>query len=133
MPPQTIHSMIATKNITGQASLPDGRWDGILGAVAFAMHATIHTTATPMQLVFFGRDAIHPIRFEADWQYIRERRQKIIIQNNDRENATQVPHIYNVNDEVMVENPQHQKIGAPRYMGPYTIHQVNDNGMVCLR
>jgi hypothetical protein len=85
-----------------------------------------------MQLVF-GRDAIHPIRFEADWQYIRERRQKVIVQNNDRENAKRVPHVYNVNDEVIVENPQHRKIGAPRYKGPYTIHQVNDNGTVRLR
>ena len=70
---QTIGNMIATKGVTGKSSLPDGSWSGILSAVAFAMRATLHTTlrATPMQLVF-NRYAIHNIRFEADWQYIRQ-------------------------------------------------------------
>lgn len=131
---QTIGSMIATKNVTGKRSLPDGSWAGILSAVAFAMRATLHTTlrATPMQLVF-NRDAIHNIRFEADWQYIKERRQKVIVQNNDRENAKRVPHTYSVGDEVMVEQYQHRKFGDPRFKGPFTIHQVFDNGTVRLR
>jgi hypothetical protein len=131
---QTIGNMIATKNITGKRSLPDGSWAGILSAVAFAMRATLHTTlrATPMQLVF-NRDAIHNIRFEADWQYIKERRQRVIVQNNDRENAKRVPHTYSINDEVMVEQGQHRKFGDPRFKGPFRIHAVYDNGTVRLR
>jgi hypothetical protein len=55
-----LHSMLATKEI-GQGLDVREKWEGILGAVGFAMRATVHTTTwatTPMQLVF-GRDAIH--------------------------------------------------------------------------
>jgi hypothetical protein len=131
---QTIHNMIATKNIVSKHDLPGGDWAGILSAVGFAMRATIHTTmrATPMQLVF-NRDAIHNVRFEADWKYIKERRQKVIVQNNDRENAKRTPHTYTAGDEVMVEQYQHRKYGEPRFKGPYTVDRVNDNGTLRLR
>jgi hypothetical protein len=58
-------------------------WNGILSATMFALRATYHTTldATPMQLVF-GRDAILNIKFEADCQYIKRRKQKLIHKNN---------------------------------------------------
>ena len=95
---QTIHNLIATQGDQVQRmTSPDGSWDGILSAVGFAMRATIHTTmrATPAQLVF-NRDAIHNTRFEADWQYIKQRRQRQIVQNNDRENAKRTPHTYQV-------------------------------------
>jgi hypothetical protein len=94
----------------------------------------VHTTmrATPMQLVF-GRDAIHNVRFQADWHYIKQRRQKVILQNNERENAKRVPHTYNVGELVMVLHAQHRKYGQPRYTGPYEIDRVNDNGTVRLR
>ena len=85
-----------------------------------------------MQLVF-NRDAIHNVRFEANWQYIKARRQRLIRQNNERENAGRVPHEYKVNDSVMVEQYQHRKYGQPKYKGPYVIDRVNDNGTVRLR
>jgi hypothetical protein len=132
---QTLHNMIATLGLRGKADL-DAResWAGVLSAVAFAMRATVHTTmrATPMQLVF-GRDAILNVRFQADWKYIKERRQKMIIQNNERENARRVPHTYVVGDSVMVEQHQHRKYGQPRYMGPFTVDRVNENGTIRLR
>ena len=131
---QTIHNLIATQGIQSREDLPDESWDGILSAVGFAMRATIHTTmrATPAQLVF-GRDAIHNVRFEADWQYIKERRQRLIQQNNDRENAKRTPHTYQVNDTVMIEQYQHRKYGQPKYKGPFVVDRVNDNGTVRLR
>jgi hypothetical protein len=132
---QTIHNMIATQNIEQKQDLPGGSWAGILSAVAFAMRATIHTTmrAMPMQLVY-NHDAIHNIRFEANWQYIKERRQKVIVQNNgDRENAARIPHTYLVGDQVMIEQYQHCKYGSPRYKkGPYAVDTVNDNGTICV-
>jgi hypothetical protein len=66
---QTLHSMLATKEI-GQGLDVWDKWEGILGAVGFAMRATVHMTtqATPMQLVF-GRDAIHNVKFLANWQW----------------------------------------------------------------
>ena len=131
---QTIHNLIAVQGIKSRDDLINGSWDGILTAVRFAMNATIHTTlrATPAQLVF-NRDAIHNVRFEANWQYIKDRRQRLIQQNNDRENATRIPHQYNVNDTVMIEQYQHRKYGHPKYKGPYTVDRVNDNGTVRLR
>jgi hypothetical protein len=128
---QTIHDMIATQNIERKQDLPGGSWAGILSAVAFAMQATIHTTmrAMPMQLVY-NRDAIHNIWFEADWQYIKERRQKVIVQNNDR---ARIPHTYSVGDQVMIEQYQHHKYGSPRYKGPYAVDTVNDNGTIHMR
>ena len=85
---QTVHQLIDSQNITGKKDLQEGSWTGILSAVAFAMRATVHTTqrTTPMQLVF-NRDAIQNERFEADWQYIKQRRQHVIQQNNKRENS----------------------------------------------
>jgi hypothetical protein len=42
------------------------------------------TTLTPTQQVF-RRDAFLPVAFEADWNYIAERKQRLIVQNNKRE------------------------------------------------
>ena len=131
---QTIHNMIATQQIKTKDDLPDGSWQGILSAVGFAMRATIHTTtrATPMQLVF-NRDAINNISFEADWQFIKEHRQRLIRQNNERENAKRTPHTYQIGDRVMIEQYQHRKYGQPRFKGPYEVDTVNDNGTLRLR
>jgi hypothetical protein len=85
-----------------------------------------------MELVF-GRDAILNIQFQANWQYIKERRQRMITQNNQRENAKRKPYIYKVGDKVMIEQYQHRKHGTPKYKGPYTVTKVNDNGTVRLR
>lgn len=75
------------------------KFDGYLSAVTKAINSTVHTTlnATPTQLVF-RRDAFLPVAFEADWNYIAERKQRLIVQNNKRENAKRRPHTYSVND-----------------------------------
>ena len=131
---QTIKNMIQSQDIHTRDDLEGGTWTGVLSAVAFAMRATLHTTmrATPMQLVF-GRDAIHNIGFEADWQYLKDRRQRMIRHNNERENSRRIPHHYQVGDSVKVLQPQHRKYGQPKYKGPYTVDRVNDNGTVRLR
>eukprot|EP00957_Ditylum_brightwellii_P189474 14422192-Ditylum_brightwellii.AAC.1 len=51
----------------------DDPWSGILGAVMFAMRATVHSTsrATPTQLVF-GLGAMLNVQHEANWTYIKE-------------------------------------------------------------
>ena len=132
---QTIHNLIHVMQIRDRDDLPDyDPWTGILSAVAFAMRATVHTTtqATPAQLVF-NRDALHNIRFEADWKYIKERKQRLIIQNNKRENAKRKPYIYHVDDQVMILQHPQRKHGEDRYLGPYTVSAVHDNGTVTLR
>jgi LDH2 family malate/lactate/ureidoglycolate dehydrogenase len=93
------------------------------------MRATLHTTmrATPMLLVY-GRDAIHNIRFEANWQYIKARRQRVIRRNNECENAQRTPRTYLPGQRVMISQHQERKYGIPKYKGPYTVDSVNDNG-----
>ena len=131
---KTISNLIRTLKITKKSDLePYGTWDGALSAVAKAYRGTVHTTldATPTQLVF-GRDAILNVSFEADWQYIKERKQKLILQNNKRENAKRKPHQYHVGDKVMVLQKPNRKFGEDQYKGPYEIAQVYDNGTVKL-
>jgi hypothetical protein len=41
--------------------------------------------ATPMQLIF-RRDVVLNIKFQANWKYIKERKEKIILKNNEQEN-----------------------------------------------
>jgi hypothetical protein len=62
--------------------------EGILSATAFAVKSTFHTLLrnTPGQLVF-GRDMIFNIKHEANWEFIRERKQQIVDKNNETENA----------------------------------------------
>jgi len=97
------------------------------------MNSTVHTTAcaTSAQLVF-GRDAMLNASFQADWQFIKERKQRLIIQNNKRENAKRKPHTYNVDDVVVVKAGAGRKHGSNPYLNPMRITQVNDNGTVKL-
>jgi len=112
----------------------DDPWSGILGAVMFATRATVHSTnrATPAQLVF-GRDAMLNVQHEANWSYIKERRNDITSKNNKRENATRKKHEYNVNDKVLLKMQFNSKYGTDPYTGPFKIVQVNDNGTVKLK
>lgn len=132
---QTIHNHLRTVQMHKKEfdELLDG-FDGYLSAVSKAVNSTVHTTlnATPTQLVF-GRDAFLPVAFEADWNYIADRKQRLIVQNNKRENAKRRPHIYNVGDQVMIRHDPNRKHGDDTFKGPYPLTKVNDNGTVQLR
>ncbi len=134
---QTLHNLIETQKLHEMEFGPEETnpepFQGLLNSVGFAMKATAHTTlgATPMQLVF-GRDAILNVGFQADWQYIKDRKQKLIIQNNKRENAKRIAHEYQVGDRVTILQPNNQKHGGTLYKGPFTIDRVYDNGTVRL-
>ena len=109
----------------------DDPWSGILAAVMAAVRSTYSTTtqATPMQLVF-GRDAIINTKFIAHWDYIRQCKQNIIHNNNERENAKRIPHTYQIGDRIMLKKYNQHKYGGPEYEGPYAITTLNDNGTV---
>ena len=132
---QTIGNMIRTFELYDSDAIDDDDpWSGILAAVMAAVRSTYSTTtqATPMQLVF-GRDAIIDTKFLADWNFIRERKQNIIHQNNVRENEKRKPHVYNVDDEIMFKKHNQTKYGGPEYESPYKIVTVNDNGTVRIK
>ena len=123
-------------NIIRDADATDESWDGILSAAMFALRATYHTTtqATPMQLVF-GRDAILNLKFQADWNYIKQRKQEIINYNNKRENSKRIKHKYRPQDKVLldVRGTTLSKYKTNPYKGPFEVLEVNDNGTVLLR
>jgi len=68
------------------------------------MNSAVHTTAraTPTQLVF-GHDAMLNASFQADWQLIKERKQRLVIQNNKCENAKRKPHACNAGNVAVVK------------------------------
>ena len=126
--------MIRTRNIKGKHDLDDlFGFQGVLAAVRDAVRSIAHTTtlATPTQLVF-GRDAFLNISFEADWQYIKERKQHWIVQNNKAKNAKRRDHTYNPGDKVVVKNDPSCKLEGARWLGPCTVTAVYDNGTLQL-
>jgi hypothetical protein len=133
---QTIANMIRTFQIQDSEIDKEDPWAGILAATMFATRATYHTTlqATPSQLVF-GRDAILNIPYHVDWQQIKLRKQKLIHENNQRENSKRLAHIYHVGDKVLynTESETKAKFGEDPWKGPYKIVKVNDNGTVRLK
>ena len=131
---QTIGNMIRTFSVQDMDLDEDDPWSGILSAVGFAIRATVHTTlqATPSQLVF-GRDAVLSIPHIANWRYIKDRKQSIIRQNNQRENAKRKDYVFKVNDLVLIKQAQTTKYGTDQFRGPYPIVSINDNGTLRVR
>ena len=74
-----------------------------------------------MQIVF-GRDAILNIKHVADWKHIQQRKQLRINHNKMRENMRRNNHQYKVGEKNLVKRK--------KFMGPFPITQINDNGMV---
>jgi hypothetical protein len=130
---KVLHNMVQVLELKVARDLPDYGWTSILSAIRQAIRSTVHTTsrATPTQLVF-SRDAILNVSCEANWQYIKERKQRLIVQNNKCKNATHIPHQYNVGDRVMVRLHPNRKQGTDQSKGPFTVTQVYDTGTVKL-
>jgi hypothetical protein len=81
--------MIRSYQVEGIDLDEDDPFAGLVSsAVRFVVRSLYHTTlqSTPGQLVF-GRDMIFPINHIADWQLIKNRKQKLIDKTNERENA----------------------------------------------
>ena len=130
---QVIGNIIRTFELEDNYLDEVNPWKGILSATAFAVRSTFHTTLnqSPGQLVF-GRDMILNIKHEANWDYIKKRKQNIINKNNKRENAGRIPHTYRVGDQVLLKRGTENKYEAP-YEGPYKLLQVNNNGTVRMK
>jgi len=109
----------ANQGQTGFGFLPLFQTEGGLAAHGKALNSTVHNAAraTPTQLVF-GRDAMLNASFQADWQFIKERKQRLIIQNNKRENTKRTPHANNVGDMVVVKAGAKRKHGSSPCLGP---------------
>jgi hypothetical protein len=85
----------------------------------------------PMQLVF-GRNAILNVKHTTDWEYIHQRKQKHIVENNKRENKNRRHHNCATGNKVLLKATNKSKHNL-EWEGPYEITQVNDNGTVCFQ
>ena len=130
---QTIGNIIRTFELENNYLDEEDPWTGILSATAFAIRTTYHTTLkkSPGQLVF-GRDMILNVKHIANWEVIREQKQRLINKNNQRENAKRTPYTYTVGQQVLLKRGTENKYEAP-FKGPYRIIAVNNNGTVQLR
>ena len=104
-------------------------WLGMLAATMFATCATHHATmkATPMQLAF-GCDAILNAKFMADWDFVKNRKQHVIHQNNVCENSRRIPCQHQLGEKVLLKQAVATKHGDNIWDGPCAISQVCDNG-----
>lgn len=57
-----------------------------------------------------------------DWECVRDRKQKMISKNNQRENSKRIKNVQKQGD-------QENRYETP-FSGPYSIVMVNDNGTV---
>eukprot|EP00957_Ditylum_brightwellii_P202262 15329347-Ditylum_brightwellii.AAC.1 len=85
-----------------------------------------------MQLVF-GRDAILNVKHEADWNYIKQRREELKRKNNEQDNKKRKAQNDQIGDKVVPKGNRATKYGANSYSGPYPIEQINNNGTVKFR
>ena len=79
-----------------------------------------------MQLVF-GRDAILNFTFEANCKYIKDRKQKLIDQNNAKKNLKRIPHPYNLGNAILYCVPVDGKFSQHEWTGPHHILNVYNN------
>jgi len=110
---QTLSNIIRTVEVQASESNHAGSpWDKILSAAMFALRVTYHWTlqATACQLVL-GRDVMLNVKFEANWQLIKQRKQRRIHENNARENNKRIPHEYKIGDKVLYQNLIKSKCG----------------------
>jgi hypothetical protein len=73
---------------------------------------------------------ILPIRFQADWTVVQQRRQAEMLRNNNRENKSRLTHHYTVGDKVSKKRPGVLPKLSRKRNGPYEVIAVYDNGTV---
>jgi hypothetical protein len=78
-------------------------WGACLQACAYGIMSTCHTTlhVSPGKFVF-GRDVIHDIRFQANWDRIKHNKQNIIEKSHKRENLNTLKHTYKVGYRILM-------------------------------
>ena len=88
-------------------------WSELLGSVAWAICSTHHMLLN--------------LKFVADWEAIKLRKQRDVDKNNSRENSFRIHHDYQVGDKVLITGHDiHRKLHFPT-KGPYPIVQVYSN------
>ena len=94
---QTAANIIYMFDINNMEIKDNNPQSGIPAPTMFAIYLTAYTMSQyiPSQLVF-GRDLILNISHKANWKSIQDHKQRLIYQNNIRENRNRIPYMYNV-------------------------------------
>jgi transposase InsO family protein len=76
---QVMVNMLRAFELEERELDPNGPWNKFLRACAFGIRSKFHTTlqAFPGQLVF-GRDMIHDIIFQSNWDRIKNNKHKLL-------------------------------------------------------
>ena len=101
----TVHNMLRVTHLIDNDDCGEVfGFDGCLTSVRCAINFAVHTTlcVTPTQLVFES-DALLNVAFQADWELIKEHKQKLILEKNGCENSTWHDHTCAVCQEVHVK------------------------------
>jgi hypothetical protein len=88
---QVMGNMLRSFELEERELGPNDPWNEFLQDCAFGIRSTFHTTlqAFPGQLIF-GRDMIHDIRLQSNWDTIKNKKQIIIASSNKKENLNRI-------------------------------------------
>jgi hypothetical protein len=103
-----------------------------LNDAAWVVRSTYHTVlkASPGAAIF-GRDMLFDVPFLADWNKVRDYRQRQTDRNTARENKTRVEWDYAVGDKVLVREEGILRKSESKYeKEPWTVSQVHTNGTI---
>ena len=85
---QVTANIMRTFELQEDCSDEEDPWKGILTAMVFAIRSACHTTLqkTPGQLVL-GCDMTSNVQHQANWEFIKDRKQQVIQKNKKTENT----------------------------------------------
>ena len=128
---QVIGNQIRALELNSDNIDLDDPWSGVLGAVAFAIRSTYHTTlqATPGQLVF-KRDMILPTTYVANWHQIRQNKLKRMKLNLAEENKKRLPYKYKIGELIKVKKAARDPKLHNLWEGPYKITKISPRGTI---
>ena len=97
--------MLRCKDLANGDLDPDNPWSDLLSSVAWAIISTHHTTigATPGQMIF-RRDMVHPLVHVVDWDLVKKRKAKMLLQSNASENKKRLKYSYQKGQKVLIVN-----------------------------
>ena len=124
-----INDMLRTNDLDNYTFDPVDPWGDLLANVAWALRSLTHSTlnATPGQLVF-NRDMLFDMKYVADWEAIRKRKEKQIQKDNERENSRRREYTYKVGGKVLIKKDHLHILRKTQLLnnGPFIIDEVNN-------
>ena len=130
---QVLKDCLSTFNLEMRELQENDPFEEFTTKAAYAIRSAIHSTLgySPAQLVF-GRDMFMPVNIDADWNAIRERKQKRIDNSNTRENKKRIAHTYKAGDYItLAVTGIRPKLSPPR-KGPFKILEAHANGTLTI-